>query len=42
MSQHKETIPELEGLKSWRAWGIALALTVGMPAVIGVIEAWKF
>lgn len=34
--------PELEGLMSVRAWAGALAFTVGLPLLVGVIEAWKF
>lgn len=40
MSATKTTIPELEGLKSWRMWlatAVIVASAVGIPAVI---EAW--
>jgi hypothetical protein len=38
----QRSTPELEGLTSWRAWGMALGLFVGLPLMAGVIESWTF
>jgi hypothetical protein len=42
MSDTKTTIPELEGLKSWRMWLSATVIMVTAVALPAVIEAWKF